>query len=227
MTLMTIKVKVLTVPGSEGTCNGMADVSPRNRVQFASTMLLERIVGLYMSSRRFFVATVFVVAGSFLCAQTAYCLTQAYRVKRVIAGEKIELTDGRTIRLAGISIPPPYESVTKERIEKLTSDSRVIIEPVFQKNNVEFSFLYLWGNRTVGPVSGGSPAEGKGFHDVRVGFWDIQKGIGICLNAYLIREGLALVDESQEFEYKRMYMELQATAKNEQKGLWAGLPPKN
>lgn len=140
-----------------------------------------------------------------------------------INGEIIQLSDMQKIRLAGIKIPDNYKSEAGEYIKSITKDCRVFAVPAKpNKQNTEGvveAFLFLWGSKQI-DLSKLSPVEKKGFGNIKAGLFDVRKGVGVNLNALLVRRGYSIVDDGADIPSKSEFLSLQKMAQDEGAGLW-------
>lgn len=147
-------------------------------------------------------------------------LTQIFKIKSVVSATEIFIKNKGVILLGGIYVPLELNQIAKKRLEELLLPSNIIIEPIEKESN--FYMVYIWNWDHVGITRNDFlPSEIKGFTNVKLGFLNVQKGVALNVNAFLIREGYATVIENIPSQLFKEFTDLQNLAKREKLGIWS------
>lgn len=115
--------------------------------------------------------------------------TNTYQIVSINGGV-LELNNKKHYCLDGIAVKANKKSEVEEFIKKASRGFRVIVEPTHKsENSIPCAVIYIFGNGDLNRQEKESDNL-RGFTDVRMGFWNTQKGIAINLNKLLIKKGL-------------------------------------
>jgi endonuclease YncB( thermonuclease family) len=131
------------------------------------------------------------------CVALASCPALcAVTVTRVVDGDTVKLSDGRTIRLAGIDAPEsnqPYGDKARDRLSLLVQDRPVTLHEVTRAS---------WGRQ-----------------QARIQWHDVD------VNGWMVRWGAAWVDSRYPTDRTKTWQAWQGKSKMERRGLWRSSSP--
>lgn len=158
--------------------------------------------------------TVFIMISMLCGCGESYASVSSYKIKRVISENMLELSNGKKVSFFGIKFKESKREEAKKFIKQLVLGCRVIPLSDLDSHSVVFTknatpaYLYLWGSEEGNKMAGESKVEKRGFLNVKVGFWNVQKGIGVNLNALLIKYGYADIDMDNNYKYRSDFITL-------------------
>ena len=161
---------------------------------------------------------------------------QIYTVSRVVDGDTFKLSNGQTLKLAGINAPDIHDTTTltqqasklgkevwsyrtvgvdgQKMVQRIidAAEGKIKIEPEtqsFNDNGAMFAYVFVQiaeSKRSAIPEIGGVES--------------INGSVNIFLNAYLVGMGFAEA-VSPDAKYKDFFEALEQKSKTEKKGIWA------
>ncbi len=162
---------------------------------------------------------VFVTIGILSGCSKSYTIILAYKVKSIMPKNVLELSNGKKVSFFGIKFKDNKREEAKRFIEQLTLGSRVVPLADLDSDSVVFTedvtpvYIYLWGSEKGNKMAGNSEIEKRGFLNVKVGFWNVQKGVGVNLNALLIKYGYADADMDKNYKHRDYFIALEKERK--------------
>lgn len=158
---------------------------------------------------------VFIMVGILCGCGKSYALIPAYKVKSVISENVLKLSNGKKVSFFGIKFKENKKEEAKQFIEQMVSGRNILALSDLGSGSVVFTgditsvYIFLWGGGKGYELAGKSVVETGGFLNVKVGFCNVQKGIGVNLNALLIKYGYADVDMDKNYKYRDDFIALE------------------
>ncbi len=159
-----------------------------------------------------------------LFACTTPVLGQGIRVHAIVDGERIVLSNGIRIRLAGVDAPEYHASIQLSKEALLTGRTE---EAVKRQGEIAFAYLRMLAMDRLVQVQY-EPAADRFTDTYKLAYLHVldQRGrIAYTLNSRMINDGYASVDTENGVAMEDTYSVLEAEARKKGKGLWAENPP--
>lgn len=162
------------------------------------------------------------------CCLVLACITpasgQSLSITAVVDGERIILSDGTRIKLAGVDAPEFHPSTQLSQKALLTGKAE---EAVRRQGAIAFAYLRVLAvDRAVQvQYEPGPRLDHEAYKPAYVHVLDQRGRIAYTLNSRMIEDGYASVDTKTEVTMAGTYSVLERKAREKGKGLWATNPP--